>query len=142
MKLKKIKNKIIKIYKQVEQFATDFYIKILQEKYEGICFSGAIGVGVYDNGDYYLFGSIPNFIIDKERLLPGASARHTAKGSLLLQLGPMPPQHGVPHQLVLVPLLSFYIKLTKEQRNNFIDQWTRTITTYDNIPYCEFRTMR
>ena len=115
--------------------------RIFQTYYGDNSFIGVIGIGFREKC-YYIKGSVDTTTFEREGLEnPGAKARHITKSSLQIILGPMPPDKGKPHRMILIPLPSFIFKVSIFEQKKFFNNWKSLVTSYD-LPYCEFTVLR
>lgn len=114
---------------------------LYQEYYGHNSFVGVVGVTADEDGNFYIQGSVPGAKVEADCENPGAKARKIAKDALSVQLGPLPPDKGAPHKLILIPTPSFVLRTPFKKQWQFLDQWKCRVTAYD-LPYCDFTVMR
>ena len=113
--------------------------KIQREEHGPDSYIGVIGVGRIKEG-YYVKGPWPTFIpADKEN--PGQHLRYFMKHALAPFLGPIPPDKGKPHKIVLVTLPSFLTRTSISDQKQFKDDWKAMVNSFD-LPWCEFTVWR
>lgn len=138
-----IKSLLIRATNHVSSKAEDLMLatakKVLRDSHGSDSYIGVLGVGRVKEG-YYIKGPFETFIpADKEN--PGAHARHFIKYALTPSLGPLPPDKGKPHKMVLVTLPSFITRTPISEQRRFLKDWSAMIESFD-LPWCELTVWR
>jgi hypothetical protein len=134
-----IKKSILYTEDKFENIMLIIMKKILREKHGSNSYIGIIGVGSTKEG-YYLKGPWSTFI-SKEKDGPGRHARHFIKHALTPSLGPLPPDRGKPHKIVLITFPSFISRTPIFEQWKFLKDWEATIESFD-LPWCELTVWR
>lgn len=138
-----IKSLLTKATYQINAKAEDLLLittkKILRDSHGPNSYIGVTGVGRVKEG-YYIKGPWSTFIpADKPK--PGAHARHFIKHALTPCLGPLPPDKGKPHKMVLITFPSFILKTPIVEQKEFLKDWSVMIKSFE-LPWCELTVWR
>lgn len=113
--------------------------KVLRDSHGPDSYIGVMGVGRVKEG-YYLKGPWSTFI-SSEKDSPGVHARHFIKNALTPSLGPLPPDKGKPHKIVLITFPSFITNVSISEQKKFLNDWSIMIKSFD-LPWCELTVWR